>query len=141
MENHDHTLTVKLTKTTIKIIAKNDEKSAEHEIQVNLVLSYYWRKNLPVVEKFLELIEIVVKNSVSRVFPHEKLKIKYGLKTNDNLESASSIFIKFLEIKADDAEFKILGESIVLGGIDGRNSLSKFTSFRRKIKKVVEKEL
>ncbi|MDR2545110.1 MAG: hypothetical protein LBD03_06155 [Methanobrevibacter sp.] len=141
MENHDHTLTVKLTKTTIKIIAKNDEKSAEHEIQVNLVLSYYWRKDLPVVEKFLELIEIVVKNSVSRVFPHEKLKIKYGLKANDNLESASSIFVKFLEIKADGTEFKILGESIVLGGIDERNSLSKFTSFRRKIKKVVEKEL
>ncbi|MDR1819145.1 MAG: hypothetical protein LBR15_02725 [Methanobrevibacter sp.] len=141
MENYVHTLTVKLTKTTIKIIAKNDEKVAEHEIQVNMVLGYYWSKNLPVLEKFLELIEIVVKNSLSRVFPHEKLKLKYGLKANDNLESATSIFIKFLGIKADTTEFKILGDPIVLEGIDERNNLSKFTSFRRKIKKVVEKEL
>ncbi|MDR3223000.1 MAG: hypothetical protein LBT66_04590 [Methanobrevibacter sp.] len=141
MENDIHTLTIKLSKTTIKFIVNNNEKLFEHEIQVNLVLGYYWSKNLPVVEKFLELIETVIKTSIFRVFPHEKLKIRYDLRANDSLENASSIFIEFLEIKVDDTLFEIIGGPIILEGIDKRGNLSKVTSFRRKIKKIVEKEL
>lgn len=141
MENGIHTLTVKLSKTTIKIVARCGEKFAEHEVQVNLVIGYYWSQNLPVVENFLELIENVIKNSVHSVFPHKKLKIKYELRANDSLENASSIFIEFLEVKADDVLFEILNAVIALEGVDERGSLSKFTSFRRKIKKIVEKEI
>jgi hypothetical protein len=141
MENDIHNLTIKLSKTTIKFIVNNNEKFFEHEIQVNLVLGYYWSKNLPVVEKFLELIETVIKTSIFRVFFHKKLKIRYDLRANDSLESASSIFIEFLEIKADNILFEIIGGPIILEGIDKRGNLSKVTSFRRKIKKIVEKEL
>ncbi|MDR2830926.1 MAG: hypothetical protein LBB45_07835 [Methanobrevibacter sp.] len=141
MENDIRTLTVKLSKTTIKIVIRCGEKFVEHEIQVNLVLSYYWSQNLPIVENFLELIENVIKNSVRSVFPHKKLKIKYDLRANDSLENASSIFIEFLEVKADDTLFETLNTIIALEGVDERSSLSKFISFRRKIRKIIEKEL
>ncbi|MDR2624597.1 MAG: hypothetical protein LBC39_08580 [Methanobrevibacter sp.] len=141
MESDTHTLTIEPSKTTIKIVARNDEKVAKHEIQVKLVLSYYWSQNLPVVEKFLELLEVVIKNSIFRVFDHDKLRIKYRLRTNDNLESASSIFIEFLEVKADETLFEIIDSVIALEGIDKRGKLSKVTSFRRKINRRIEKEI
>jgi len=134
-------LTIKSNKTTLFLTAKNEDKVAEYDIQVKFVLGYYWNKGLPVVEKFIELVETVIKKSISQVFPHDTLLIEYNISANDTLEDSSSVNIHLKKIKVDNTEFEIVGEIIALGGIDHRDTLTKMTSFRRRINESVKKEL
>ncbi|KZX11769.1 hypothetical protein [Methanobrevibacter filiformis] len=140
MENAP-SLIIKSNRTTLFVAAKNGDNYAEHDIQVKFVLGYYWNKGLPVVEKFIELIESVIKRAVSQVFSHDVLAIEYDISTNDSLEDSSSVNIYLKSLKADNIEFKIVGEVIALGGIDNRNTISKITSFRRKINESIKKEI
>jgi hypothetical protein len=139
--SNNNALTIELSKRTIRISAKSNEKFSDHEIQVKLVLAYYWNENFPVVENLLELIEKVIKNSISKVFPHNILKLKYQVVSDDNIKKASSISIEFLEIKADEIDFEILGDLIILKTSNAKSSLSKLKKFRRKKKKIIEKEI
>jgi hypothetical protein len=141
--NDDSTLTIELNKKTIKIIARSNKKFSDHEIQISVILGYYWNKNFPVVGKFLELIEKVIKRSISQIFPHNILKLKYQIIADDDLENALSISIEFLEIKADEVDFKILGDLIILKSTNTntKGTLSKLKKFGRKKKKIIEKEI
>ena len=134
------TLIIKASETTIKIMAKYLEEFTEHEIQLSLVLGYYWNKEVPAIEKFLELFETVVKRAVYQVFPHEKLSLKYHLTSNDTLEKSSRLNITLLEVKADETELEIQGEVIILEGVDFRSTFSKITGFRRKVDETINKE-
>jgi hypothetical protein len=137
-----NTLTIELNKRTIKIIAQSNKNSSKHEILAKIVLSYYWSKNLPVIKKLSQLIEKVIKNTISQVFPHDILKLKYRIiSDNKDIEKALSISIEFLEIKADEVDFEILGDLIVLKSINSESTLSKFIKFGRKSKKIIEKEI
>ncbi|MCL2116656.1 MAG: hypothetical protein FWH29_10610 [Methanobrevibacter sp.] len=134
------TLIIKASETTITVMAKYKEEFVEHEIQLRLVLGYYWNKEVPAIEKFIELFENVIKRAVNQVFPHEKLSLKYHLTSNDTLENSSRLYITFLEVKADDEDVKIEGEVIILEGVDLRSTFSKVTGFRRKIDEKIKKE-
>lgn len=134
-------LIIKASKTTIIVMAKYMDESVEHEIQLRSILSYYWNKDVPAIEKFIELFETVIKRAITQVFPHEKLSIKYNLTSNDTLEKSSRLNITLLEVKADDTELEIRGEIIILEGIDLRSKFSKVTGFRRKVNETVKKEI
>lgn len=134
-------LIIKSSETTIQIIAKYRGNFAEHEIQLRSVIGYYWNKDIPVIEKFLELFEKVIKRTIDNVYPNEKLSIKYNLKSNDALEESSELYITFLEIKVDDKEVELEGEVLVLEGFDLRGTFSKITSFRRKLDETITKEI
>jgi len=140
MENKP-TLIIKASETTIIVMAKYMGEFVEHEIQLRLVLGYYWNKDVPAIEKFIELFETVIKRAVDQVFPHEKLSIKYNLTSNDALEESSRLNITLLEVKADDTELEIKGEVIILEGVDLRSIFSKVTGFRRKVDETVKKEI
>lgn len=140
MENKP-TLIIKASETTITVMAKYMGEFVEHEIQLRFILGYCWDKDIPAIEKLIELLETVIKRAVDQVFPHEKLSIKYNLTSNDTLEKSSRLDITLLEVKADDTELKIEGEVIILEGDDIRTIFHKVTGFRRKIDKTVEKEI
>jgi hypothetical protein len=135
------TLIIKASETTIIVMAKYMDEFVEHEIQLRLILGYYWNKDVPVIEKFIELFENVIKKAVDQVFPHEKLSIKYNLTSNDTLEKSSRLNITILEVKADDIELEIKGEVIILEGVDLRSTFSKVTGFRRRVDEIVKKEI
>ncbi|MDR2967826.1 MAG: hypothetical protein LBU74_07775 [Methanobacteriaceae archaeon] len=135
------TLIIKASEATIIVMAKYMGEFVEHEIQLRLVLGYYWNKDVPVIEKLIELFETVIKRAVSQVFPHEKLSLKYHLTSNDTLEDSSKLFITFLEVKADGTELKIEGNEIMLEGIDFRSTFSKVSGFRRKVDEKIKKEI
>lgn len=133
-------LIIKTNKNNIIIVAKYDQQIAEHNIQLKLVLGYYWKNNLPFIEKFMELFETVIRRTLYGVFPFKKLSIKYNIKSNDKLDDASVFTISLLEIKADEFELELVGNEITLEGIDNRGTMSKMTSFRRKFNETIEKE-
>jgi len=135
------TLIIKASETTIVVMAKYMGEFVEHEIQLRLVLGYYWDKDVPAIEKIIELFETVIKRAVDQVFPHEKLSIKYNLTSNDALEKSSRLNITLLEVKADDTELEIKGEVIILEGVDLRSTFSKVTGFRRKVDETIKKEI
>jgi hypothetical protein len=140
MENKP-SLIIKASETTIIVIAKYMDEFVEHEIQLHSVFGYYWNKDDPIIEKFIELFETVIKRAINQVFPHEKLSIKYHLKSNDTLDKSSRLNITLLELKADETELKIKGESIILEGLDFRSTFSKITGFRRKVDEKITKEI
>lgn len=135
------TLIIKASETTIRVMAKYMDKFVEHEIQLRLVLGYYWNNDIPAIEKFIELFENVIKRAVNQVFPHEKLFIKYNLYSNDALEESSILNITLLEVKADNTDIELDGDIIILNGFDLRGTFSKLTSFRRKVDETVKKEI
>ena len=135
------TLIIKASESRIIVMAKNMGEFVEHDIQLRLVLGYCWNKDVPAIEKFIELFENVIKRAVDQVFPHEKLSITYHLTSNDTLEKSSRLNITLLEVKADDTELEIEGEVIILEGVDLRDTFSKVTGFRRKVNEKVKKEI
>lgn len=139
MENSP-SLIIKANKNTIIIVTKYNHQVAEHDIQLKLVLGYYWRNNLPFVEKFLELLGTAIKRSLSKIFDFKKLFVKFNIESNDSFEESSIFNITILEVRADDIELELIGNLIALEGIDSRGTMSKMTSFRRKVNETIEKE-
>ncbi|MDL2271026.1 hypothetical protein LJC03_04390 [Methanobrevibacter sp. OttesenSCG-928-I08] len=124
----------------IGVRARIEEDFIEHEIVLNSVLAYYWTNKLPVVEKFIELFESVIKRTINELMPHKNLFLKYQLKANDELDKASSIKIKLIEVNADGIEFRLDGKEIVLKGIDGNevDSENSKTIFDKVFEKNIE---
>lgn len=105
----------------IGVRARIGEEFIEHEIVLTSVLAYYWTNDLPAVKKFIELFESVIKRTINELMPHKTLDLKYQLKANNELDKASAIELKLIEVKADGVEFRLDGKEIVLKGIDGNN--------------------
>lgn len=133
-------LIIKTSKNNIIIVAKYKNQVVEHDIQLKIVLGYYWKNNLPFVEKFMELLGTVIKRSLNQVFSFKKLFVKFNIESNDTLEESSIFNITLLEVKADDVKLGVVGNEITLEGIDNRGAVSKVTSFRRKVNETIEKE-
>ena len=120
MENKPILVIKTVDGNNIGIRARIDEDFVEHEIVLNSVLAYYWRKNLPAVSKFIELFESVIKRTINELIPHKNLFLKYQLKANDELDKSSVIKIKIIEVKADNQKFRLDGKEVILKGIDGK---------------------
>lgn len=133
-------LIIKTKKNNLIISTLYEHQTAKHNIQLKLVLGYYWKNDLPFIEKFMKLFETVIRRTLYQVFPFEKLFIKYNIESNDQLEDSSLFNITFMEVKADEVGLELVGNEIILEGIDNRGIMSKMTSFRRKFNETIEKE-
>lgn len=123
----------------VKVRSRLRDDSSEHEIVLNSVLNYYWTNKLNPVEKFLELIESVIKRTVNELIPHRDLYLKYEYKLDDDIEHASKIEINLLNVVADDIGFKIEGNRIQLDGFRNREEdPDKISSF---VDSTVEKHI
>ena len=103
--------------SVVGVRARLYDDFVEHEIVLNSVLAYWWANDLPPVLKFLELFESVIKRTINELMPHKNLKLKYEVKTDNELEKASEIEINLIEIEADDVGFKIDGKQLILKGL------------------------
>ena len=118
-------LVIKDNDSTIGIRARVGEEFSEHEIQLNVILAYYWDNDLPVVENLIDLFESAVKRTINDVLPHENLFLKYDLITDDVIEKASRFEIHLLEVKADDTVLRLDGKILALKGISSKEEYSK----------------
>ena len=118
-------LVIKDNDSTIGIRARVGEEFSEHEIQLNVMLAYYWDNDLPVVENLIDLFESAVKRTINDVLPHENLFLKYDLITDDVIEKASRFEIHLLEVKADDTVLRLDGRILALKGISSKEEYSK----------------
>ena len=118
-------LVIKDNDSTIGIRARVGEEFSEHEIQLNVMLAYYWDNDLPVVENMIGLFESAVKRTVNEVLPHENLFLKYNLITDDEIEKASRFEIHLIEVKADDVSLRLDGKILALKGIGSKEEYSK----------------
>ncbi|MBP5699636.1 MAG: hypothetical protein J6W71_02160 [Methanobrevibacter sp.] len=118
-------LVIKDNDSTIGIRARVGEEFSEHEIQLNVMLAYYWDNDLPVVENLIDLFESAVKRTINDVLPHENLFLKYDLITDDEIEKASRFEIHLLEVKADDTVLRLDGRILALKGISSKEEYSK----------------
>ena len=118
-------LVIKDNDSTIGIRARVGEEFSEHEIQLNVMLAYYWDNDLPVVENLIDLFESAVKRTINDVLPHENLFLKYDLITDDVIEKASRFEIHLLEVKADDTVLRLDGKILALKGISSKEEYSK----------------
>lgn len=118
-------LVIKDNDSTIGIRARVGDDFSEHEIQLNVLLAYYWDNNLPVIENLIELFESAVKRTINDVLPHENLLLKYNLITDREIDQSSRFEIHLLEVKADDTNLRLDGKVLALKGIQSKEEYSK----------------
>lgn len=118
-------LVIKDNDSTIGIRARVGEEFSEHEIQLNVILAYFWDNGLPVIENLIDLFESSIKRTVNEVLPHENLFLKYNLITDDEIKHASRFEIHLLEVKADDMVLRIDGKILALKGLTSKEEYSK----------------
>lgn len=121
-------LVIKDTDTTIGIRARVGDEFSEHEIELNVMLAYYWENELPVIENLIDLFESVIKRTVNEVLPHDNLFLKYNLITDDALENASRFEIHLIEVKADDIVLRLDGKILALKGLSNEEDYSRNSS-------------
>lgn len=131
-------LVIKADDSSVGVRARLYDDFVEHEIILNSVITYWWANNLPPVVKFLELFESVIKRTVNELMPHKELKLKYELKSDDELELASEIEINLIEIEADGTGFKIEGKQLVLKGLSKSSENHIGSEFVETVEKTIE---
>lgn len=135
------TLRIKTYPGVIKLAAKNKGEVSIKDIQLKLLWGYCWWQGFPPMETFIDLLEKSIKQVVYDVLPHQELSLDYDIFTNDLLEESSKVEIYFNQISADQKEFELIGDVLILEGFDSRGVFSKITSFRRKVKENVKKSI
>ena len=118
-------LVIKDNDSTIGIRARVGEEFSEHEIQLNVMLAYYWDNNLPVIESLIDLFESAVKRTINDVLPHDNLLLKYNLITDDEISNASRFEIHLIEVKADNQSLRLDGKILALKGLISKEEYSK----------------
>ena len=118
-------LVIKDNDSTIGIRARVGEEFSEHEIQLNVLLAYYWDNGLPVIENLIDLFESAVKRTINDVLPHENLSLRYNLITDGEIDDASRFEIHLIEVKADDNSLRLDGKILALKGISSKEEYSK----------------
>lgn len=118
-------LVIKDNDSTIGIRARVGEEFSEHEIQLSVILAYYWDNDLPVIENLIDLFESSVKRTVNEVIPHENLFLKYNLITDDEISQASRFEIHLREVKADDQNLRLDGKILALKGLTSKDEYSE----------------
>ena len=133
-------LVIKDNDSTIGIRARVGEEFAEHEIQLNVILAYYWDKNLPVIENLIDLFESAVKRTINEVLPHENLFLKYRLIMDAEIDQASRFEIHLIEVKADDVSLRLDGKILALKGISSKEEYSKGLKDILSIRNIIHNE-
>lgn len=135
------TLRIKTYPGVIRLAAKNKGEVSIKNIQLKLLWGYCWWQGFPPLETFMDVLEKSIKQAIYDVSPHQELLLDYDIFTNDLLEESSKVEIFFNQIHADQTEFELIGDVLILEGNDSRGSFSKITSFRRKVKENIKKTI
>lgn len=142
-------LVIKDNDSTIGIRARVGEEFSEHEIQLNVMLAYFWDNGLPVIENLVDLFESAVKRTINEVIPHDNLLLKYNLITDDEIKKASRFEIHLEEVKADNQNLRLDGKILALRGLGSNEDYSKgrnekeenLISRDSKVERLVEKNI
>ena len=134
-------LKIKSQEGDITIIAKMGGEVSIKPINLKFIMANLWWEKAPELETFFNVLELTIKRTIQEVYPHNKLIMDYSYSANDLLEDASQIVVNIERLNADGTELEIEGDNIKLTGNDARGFLKKITSFRRKIKEQVHREL
>lgn len=134
-------LKIKSLDGDINIICKYKGEVSIKPINLKFIMANLWWEKSPELETFFNVMELTIKRALREVYPHHKLSIDYRYCANDQLEEASEIVVQIDDLKADDTEVKVEGDSIILMGKDDRGFFKKLTSFRRKVVEEVHKEI
>lgn len=134
-------LKIKSQDGDITIVAKYGGEVAIKPINVKFILANLWWEKEPELETFFNVLELTIKRALREVYPHHKMAIDYRYTANDLLKDASEIVVEIDDVKADDMEVEVQGDSIVLLGKDDRGFFKKLTSRRRKVLEKVHKEI
>lgn len=118
-------LKIKSKEGDINIIAKNGGEVSIKPINLKFIMATLWWEKAPELETFFNILELTIKRAIKEVYPHHKLSIDYTYSANDLLEDASEIVVEINELKADDVEIEVEGDSIKLMGKDDRGFLKK----------------
>ncbi|MGL6297899.1 MAG: hypothetical protein ACRC1M_01895, partial [Methanobacteriaceae archaeon] len=113
------------TRDTIVIIARANGISSSHEIHLRTVLGYYWQNDVPPIKNFFKLFEQSIKRTITNVMDHNKLLISYELTFIVDMEESNTFKIKINNINADGTDFDIIGDTVVLEGLDHKGTLNK----------------
>ncbi|RJS48597.1 MAG: hypothetical protein CIT03_07100 [Methanobacterium sp.] len=140
MEN-SNLLKISTSTGLIKVASKSQGEVFFHTIQLKLLWGYCWWQEKPAIESFLYLLESVIKKAIHGVLPHQELFLDYNLETNDSLEKSSQVKITFNQIYADNVEFQMPENILILKGPDDRGSFSRLSSFRRKLNENIQKTI
>lgn len=134
-------LVIKDTSSTIGIRVRVGEIFSEHEIQLSIMLAYYWDNNLNVIENLIDLFETVVKRTINEVIPHKHLYLKYNLFMDEDIENATMFEIQLIEVKADDIELRLDGKILSLKNLESQGSYENNSVNEEyfKIEKLIEK--
>ncbi len=134
-------LKIKSNEGDINIIGKFKGDVSIKPINLKFIMATLWWEKAPELETFFNILELTIKRALQEVYPHHKLYMDYSYTANDLLESASEIMVEIEKLQADEVEVKVEGDSIILTGKDDRGFLKKITSFRRKVKEDIHKEI
>lgn len=134
-------LKIKSSEGDINIIGKYRGEVSIKPINLKFIMANLWWEKAPELETLFNVLELTIKRALNEVYPHHKLIMNYHYSANDYLEDASEIVVEIEDLKADDTEVKVEGDSIVLLGKDDRGFLKKLTSFRRKVIQEIHKEI
>jgi hypothetical protein len=132
---------IKSDPETIRIVAKRKGDVSIQTINLRLIMANLWWEGSPELETFFNVMELTIKRALNEVYPHERMTLEYNFSANDALEDASEIVVEITDIKADGMDVDIGGRFINLGGTDSRGFFKKMTSFRRKFKEEIHKEI
>ena len=103
---------------SINIRVRLVDDFSEHEVILNSIFIQYKSNNQSIPLKFLELLESVIKRTINEVLPHKTLKLVYSVKSEGFLATASKIEVKIIEVSADDINFKLDVQPIVLDNLN-----------------------
>ena len=103
--------------SAVSVRARLYDDFVEHEIVLNSVIAYWWANNEAPAEKFLELFDSVIKRTINELMPHKILNLKYSVRANSVLKTASEIEVNLISVDADGVGFKIEGNTFALKGL------------------------
>ncbi|MGL6297565.1 MAG: hypothetical protein ACRC1M_00170, partial [Methanobacteriaceae archaeon] len=58
-----------------------------------------------------------------------------------DMEESNTFKIKINNINADGTDFDIIGDTVVLEGLDHKGTLNKLKNIRKKVRKNIEREI
>jgi hypothetical protein len=128
-------------KENIKIVAKSNGELSVNTIELKLLLAHFWWEGLPILETFFKVFEKTIKKSIDEVYKDGVIFINYDYYTNDLLDHATKVRIQLNQVNVDNSFVKIIGNVLLLEGMDERGFFEKISSFRRKVHQNIQKTL
>lgn len=118
-------LVIKTSNLKISVRARINDYYVENDILLNPILATYRRNNDNIVKSFLDLFESVIKRTVNEFMPHKKLDFTYNYCADDDLDHATRLSVKLLDLEADGVKFRIDNGKFTISNLNEESSEEK----------------